>query len=63
MFMKRWFPVLIAALVLLFPVSLAETASPDSAAVPADPAEGSRLVGLFITKEDISPLTGEEGLL
>ena len=62
-FMKKWFPVLIAVLVLLFPVSLAETAAPGSAAVPADPAAGSRLAGLYITKEDISPLTGEEGLL
>ena len=61
--MKKWFPVLIAVLVLLFPVSLAETAAPGSAAVPADPAAGSRLAGLYITKEDISPLTGEEGLL
>ena len=57
--MRRLLPVLIAIMVILSSVSLAETASP----APADPTEGSRLVGLFITKEDISSYIGEEGLL
>lgn len=61
--MKRLISVLIAILVILSSVSLAETASSDTFTIPADPTEGSRLVGLFITKEDISLYIGEEGLL
>ena len=61
--MKRLISVLIAILVILSSVSLAETASSDTFPIPADPTEGSRLVGLFITKEDISLYIGEEGLL
>ena len=61
--MKRLISVLIAILVILSSVSLAETASSDTFPISADPTEGSRLVGLFITKEDISLYIGEEGLL
>ena len=57
--MKRLLLILITFLAILLSASLAETDSP----VPADPTEGSRLVGLFITKEDLSPYIGEEGLL
>lgn len=62
-FMRRLIPVLIAILMVLLSVSQAGTAFPDPSPSPADPAEGSRLVGLFVTMEDISPFLGEEGLL
>ena len=61
--MKRLISVLTAILLILSSASLAETVFPDDSPVPADPAEGSRLAGLFITKEDISSYIGEEGLL
>ena len=61
--MKRLISVLTAILLILSSASLAETVSPDDSPVPADPAEGSRLAGLFITKEDISSYIGEEGFL
>ena len=61
--MKRLIFALIALLVLLSSVSQAENASMEDSAVPADSTEGSMLVGLLITKEDISPYVGEEGLL
>ena len=61
--MRRLLPVLITIMVILSSVSLAETVSTEPSPVPANPTEGSRLAGLFITKEDISSYVGEEGLL
>ena len=61
--MKKLLILLLAFQMIFSSVSLAETASTDTSLVSADPTEGSRLVGLFITKEDISPYIGEEGLL
>ena len=55
--MKRVTSVLAALLVMILSVSLADNMP------PADPAEGSRLAGVLITMRDISPYTGEDGLL
>ena len=55
--MKRTFSVLLTVIILLFAVSLAEEA------MTADLSEGSRLVGLLITREDLSAYTGEDGIL
>ena len=55
--MKRVTSVLAALLVMILSVSLADNMP------PADPTEGSRLVGVLITMRDISPYTGEDGLL
>ena len=55
--MKKAIAALLVIVVLLVSGSLSEEAS------PADSTEGSRLVGLLITREDISGHTGESGIL
>ena len=55
--MKRTIFILLTVIVLLAAVSLAEEA------MTADLMEGSRLVGLLITREDLSEYTGEAGVL
>lgn len=55
--MKKFAAALLAMVVLFASFSLAEEIA------PADAAEASRLVGLLITREDLSRYTGEAGVL
>ncbi len=55
--MKKIAAVLLAMIALLTSIALSEGAA------PADPLEGSRLVGLLITREDLSAYAGEDGVL
>ena len=55
--MKRIAAVIFVIVVLFVSVSLSEELS------PGDPSEGSRLVGLLITREDLSESAGEAGVI
>ena len=55
--MKKIVAVLFVVAVLLVSVSLSEEA------VPADASEGSRLIGLLITREDLSDYANESGVV
>ena len=55
--MKKIVAALWTVMMLLFAVSLAEEA------MPADLLEGSRLIGLLITREDLSAYTDEAGVV
>lgn len=55
--MKKIAAVLLTMMVLLASASLSEEM------LPANLSEGSRLIGLLITKEDLSVYTGESGVL
>ena len=55
--MKKMAAALFAMVVLLVSVSLSEETA------PADASEGSRLIGLLITREDLSGYTDETGVL
>ena len=55
--MKKMAAILSVIAILLVSVSLAEET------VPVDPSEGSRLIGLLITREDLAEYTDETGVL
>lgn len=55
--MKKIAAVLLTMIALLSSIALSEEAA------PADPSEGSRLIGLLITQEDLSAYAGEDGVL
>ena len=55
--MKKFASVLLSMIVVLASVSMSEEI------IIADSLEGSRLVGLLITREDLSAYTGENGVL
>ena len=55
--MKKLVAAILAVTMFLVSVSLSE------GTIPADASEGSRLIGLLITREDLSGYTGEAGVL